>query len=150
MGTSNQLYQNLNSKRKISDKRLKYFKYEYEKVSNLGKLYLLPKIHKRLHNVPGRPVISNCGTLTEKASQFLDFHLKPIMQRGKSYIKYSGDFINKFKSFQNVPEGAILVTPDVVGLYLSIPQEADLKALREALENRKNKQISTENLLKMA
>ena len=25
----------------------------------LGRFYLLPKIHKRLHNVPRRPVISN-------------------------------------------------------------------------------------------
>ena len=65
VGTSNQLFQNLKSKGKISDKQLKYFTYEYKKVSNLGKLYLLPKIHKRLHNVPGRPVISNCGTPTE-------------------------------------------------------------------------------------
>ena len=66
VGTSNQLFQNLKSKEKISDKQLKYFTYEYKKVSNLGKLYLLPKIHKRLHNVPGRPVISNCGTPTKK------------------------------------------------------------------------------------
>ena len=66
MGTSNQLFQNLKSKEKISDKQLKYFTYEYKKVSKLGKLYLLSKIHKRLHNVPGRPVISNCGTPTEK------------------------------------------------------------------------------------
>ena len=98
VGTSNQLFQNLKSKGKISDKQLKYFTYEYKKVSNLGKLYILAKIHKRLHNVPGRPVISNCGTPTEKASEFLDYHLKPIMQRGKSYIKDSGDFINKIKS----------------------------------------------------
>ena len=87
VGTSNQLFKNLKSKGKISDKQLKYFTYEYKNVSNLGKLYLLPKIHKRLHNVPGRPVISNCGTPTEKASEFLDYHLKPIMQKGKSYIK---------------------------------------------------------------
>ena len=66
VGTSNQLFQNLKSKEKISDKQLKYFTYEYKKVSKLGKLYLLPKIHKRLHNVPGRPVISNCGTPTKK------------------------------------------------------------------------------------
>ena len=44
MGTSNQLFQNLKSKGKISDKQLKYFTYEYKKVSNLGKLYLLRKI----------------------------------------------------------------------------------------------------------
>ena len=42
------------------------------KATNLGKLYLLLKIHKRLENVPGRPVISNCGTPAEKVSEFLD------------------------------------------------------------------------------
>ena len=53
------------------------------------------------------------------------------MQRGKSYIKNSGDFINKIKNLQNIPEGAKLVTADEVGLYPSIPREAGLKALRE-------------------
>ena len=72
------------------------------------------------------------------------------MQKGKSHIKDSGDFINKIKSLQNIPEGAILVTADVVGLYPSIPHETGLKALSEALDNRENKQIPKENLLKMA
>ena len=30
-----------------------------------ARFYLLPKIHKRLHDVPGRPVMSNCGYYTE-------------------------------------------------------------------------------------
>ena len=47
-------------------------------------MYLLPKIHKRLVNVSGRPVISNCGTPTEKDSEFLDHHLQPIMKSGRS------------------------------------------------------------------
>ena len=101
-------------------------------------------------NVPGRPVISNCGTPTEKASEFLDHHLKPVMQKGKSYIKDSGDFINKIKELQSIPNGAILVTSDVVALYPSIPHEAGLKALKNALDNRENKSISTEDLIKMA
>ena len=50
---------------------------------------LLPKIHKRLSDVPGRPVISNCGMPTEKVSEFLDYQLKPVMQNGKSYIRDS-------------------------------------------------------------
>ena len=41
------------------------------------------------------------------------------MQKGKWYIKDSGDFINKTKKLQNIPDGAILVTADVVGLALS-------------------------------
>ena len=65
---------------------MKYFTYEFKKATNFGKLYLLSKRHKRLHNVPGRPVISNCGSPTEKYSEFLDHHLKSIMQKGWSYI----------------------------------------------------------------
>ena len=41
VGTSNQFFQNLKSKGKMSDKQLKHFTHEYKKVSNLGKLYLL-------------------------------------------------------------------------------------------------------------
>ena len=40
----------------INDETLDYFPVNNPK---LGRFYLLPKIHKRLHNVPGRPVISN-------------------------------------------------------------------------------------------
>ena len=46
--TKSKLFQNLKAKVKISDKQLKYFTYQYKKVTNLSKLCLLPKIHKRL------------------------------------------------------------------------------------------------------
>ena len=65
--------------------------------------------------MPGRPVISNCGTPTEKILEFLDRQLKPIMQKSWSYIKDSGDFRRKIKNVTEIPEGAILVTADVVG-----------------------------------
>ena len=42
----------------------------------LGKMYLLPEIHKRLFDVLGRPVISNCKIPAEKVSE-LDHHLQP-------------------------------------------------------------------------
>ena len=77
---SNKFFKILHSRKCITEKELKYFSYQFKKTTNLGKLYLLPKIHKRLSNVPGRPVISNCGTPTEKASEFLDFYLKSLMQ----------------------------------------------------------------------
>ena len=41
-------------------------------------------MHKRLDNVPGRPAVSDCGAPTEKALEFLDFHLKNVMQNGAS------------------------------------------------------------------
>ena len=87
--------------------------------------------------MPGRPVISNCGTPTEKISEFLDTQLKPIMQKSWSYIKDSGDFIRKIKNLTDISEGAILVTADVVSLYPSIPHQAGLEALKKALDERK-------------
>ena len=73
------MFLSLKRKGKITDKELKYLTINHKKATNLGKMYLLPKIHKRLYNVPGRPVISNCGTPTEKVSEFLDIHLKGIV-----------------------------------------------------------------------
>ena len=70
------MFRSLKTKRKIDEKQLKYFTNEYNKTCNLGKLYLLPKIHKRLHEVPRRPVISNCSTPTEKILEFLDNEMK--------------------------------------------------------------------------
>ena len=95
---------------------------------------MLPKIHKRLHNVPGRPVVSNWGTPTEKVSEYLDFLLQPLMKSGKSYIKDTTEFLDKLRSLDNIPENAILVTADVVGLYPSIPHDEGLRALREKLD----------------
>ena len=59
----------------IGEKALEYFKVRNPK---LGRFYLLPKIHKRLENVPGRPVISNSGYYTENISCFFLFPSKAI------------------------------------------------------------------------
>ena len=126
--TSNKIFLNLKRKGSISEKEMKYFLYGYKNASNLGKLYFLPKMHKRLSIVPGRPVISNCSTPTKKASEFLEYHLKPVIQKSWSYIKDSEDFIEKIKCISNLPDDASLVMVDVVGLYASISHELGLKA----------------------
>ena len=69
-------------------------------------MYLLFKIHQHLINVPGHPVIWNCGTPSEKASEFLDHHLQPIMRSDVCYIEDTNDF-------REVPDNAILVTESV-------------------------------------
>ena len=51
---------------------------------------------------------------------------------------------------RDIPNDALFVTADVVGLYASIPHEAGLQALKEVLERRKDKKIWTNDLVKMA
>ena len=72
------------------------------------------------------------------------------MQERWSYIKDSGDFIKKLKNTNHIPQNAIMVTADVVGLYPGISHDAGLEALRKALDNRDNKKISNDGLTKMA
>ena len=81
----------------------------FQLVLHLYSNHLIYKIHKRLSNVPGRPVISNWCTATEKASEFLDFYLKPLMQNGWLYVRDSSDFIGKMKRIGKIPEGSFLV-----------------------------------------
>ena len=94
----------MNKKKIISEKELKYFSYSFKNASCLEKMYLLPKIHKQLYNVTGCLVISNCGTPTEKVSEFLDHHLQLVMKSGKLYVKGTGDFLEKIKSLGRIPE----------------------------------------------
>ena len=55
---------------------MKYFTYEYKKACNLGNLYLLPRFHKRLFNVPERPAFLIAECLLRRS---LSFWTTPIL-----------------------------------------------------------------------
>ena len=74
----------------------------------MGTFYLLPKIHKRLIDVPGRPVISNCG---------MGYHINPIVKSLPTVLSDTSDFLRKLENLGYIPETAIFGTIDVVGLY---------------------------------
>ena len=69
----------------LSKDNLNYFLGQDPKFA---RFYLLPKIHRRLRDVPGRPVISNCGYYNENILSFLENHLQTITQH----------FLNKINS----------------------------------------------------
>ena len=125
---------------------------DYFMVNNprIGRFYLLPKIHKRLDGVPGRPVISNCGYFTENISAFLDHHLQPLARQVKSYLRDTNDFLKNLRELPALPNNALLCTVDVIGLYPNIPHDDGLAALKNALDKRIDQSISTESLLELA
>ena len=136
--------------RKRGDLKRDTLDYFIMKDPKFARFYLLPKIHKRLHNVPGRPVISNSGYYTENISSFLDHHLQPLAQAVKSYIKDTNEFLKKLRSLPKLPDDIILCTMDVVELYPNIPHEECLSALRKRLETRKEKYVSTDTIIDFA
>ena len=58
------------------------------------------------------------------------------MRKCWSYIRDSEDFINKSQNLGKIPDYAVLVTVDVVGLYHNIPHNVGLRGLKEALDKR--------------
>lgn len=97
----NRIFRGLKIRGFIAGKKLKCFEYEFMNSSSSS------------------PDISNCGMPTEKASRFMDYDFKPIMQNGNSYIRDSGQFIERIRNINNLPENARLVTTDMVDLYPS-------------------------------
>lgn len=90
----------------ISESTLEYFMIN----SNVkaGRFYLLPKLHKE--DCPGKPTISRCNMPTEKISEFIDYHLKPLATAIPSDVKDTNDSLKKFQDIGTLPENAILVT----------------------------------------
>ena len=122
--------------------------YEYKYATKLWKLYFPSKIHKKLLNVPEHPIISNCGTPTQNAFEFLDHHFKPVMQSSWSYIKNSVYFLTKIQTFQKTLYlSRMLQDCGYCRLYHSIPHELGLEALEEV---KKSNQIFTDDLTELA
>ena len=72
------------------------------------------------------------------------------MQNGNSYTRDSYHFLERIKNFHTIPDNAMLVTADVMGLYPSSPHSADLNSLKKAIEKHFKKQIPTSDLVKIA
>ena len=126
-------------------------KYFMEKDRKFSHFYCLPKIHKRLHDVPGSPgLISNWGYYTENISSVLDLQLQALAQEMKSYIKDLNNLLRKLRSLPNLPDNIILRTVDVVGLYPNIPNDEGLYALRKRLDLRQEKDITYLTLEELA
>ena len=77
------MFEGLKKKRITTEKKKNYFKLNFEKTANVGKLYLLLNINKRFSNLLGHTVILSFGTFTEIFSEFLDHHLQPVMKEEK-------------------------------------------------------------------
>ena len=96
------MLENLQRNSVIQEREKNYFKFNFKNVINLGKLYLLPKGHKNLSNVPGRLAILNCETPTEKVSEFLDHQLQSIIKQGNSYINDTVDYLEKLREIKEI------------------------------------------------
>ena len=116
----------------------------------MGKLYLLPKLHKleqtmfvlikrqgygnHIDNViiipVARPIIAQCGSPTERISKYLDAFLIAIVKTQSTYYRDSSNFIVKIENLKPNAD-CILVSYDVTSLYTNM----EFSDLLTAVEN---------------
>ena len=122
---------NMIRKKEVDEKPADYL---YIKQPQLGRFYLLPKIHKRTTSVPGRPVISNNSTATENISAFLDFLLNPLVTKEPHILEDTRDFLSRKTEIKDLTEDALFASFDFVWLYPHIPHEEGIEIMKEFLK----------------
>ena len=131
-------------------KQIDTYTYEFlkntEKVSKIGILYLLPKLHKFTpeelkkleleglgnRTIPSRPIISLCNTISSFVGAFLDLYLVPLVQKQDTYILDTPDFIRKIENLK-LKADCILVTYDITSMYTNIKFQDILHTLNISL-----------------
>jgi hypothetical protein len=69
--------------------------------------------------------VSANGHLTENISEFIGFHLRPVVENLPSHMKDTTDYLKKMENL-TIPENTTLVTMDVTSLYAKIPHDDEL------------------------
>ena len=116
------------------------------KEPRTAQLYLLPKVHKNVTPVPGRPIVSANDSPTERVSTFVDNFLAPIVRMGRSFIRYTSDFLLKLQDIRNLRGDEMLLTLDVTSLCTNIPNEEGTMATLRALRQPRPGDIQPSNL----
>ncbi|XP_053571736.1 uncharacterized protein LOC128661511 [Bombina bombina] len=111
------------------------FDFLFVKFPKTATFYSIPKLHKNKLPPPGRPIISDKGSLTEKISQYVDFCLRPNILNLPSYIKDTLDVLKKLNDI-SVSANTLLVAIDVESLYSSIPHDKGVEVIKYFLIQR--------------
>ena len=126
----------------IDSETLKYISCNSEPKA--GRFYILPKIRKQ--DNPDPPIISSNGHPTERISEFVEYHLKPLVQNLSSFIKDTTHFILQLQKLGPLPDNALLVALDISSLYTNIPHNEGIDACHYFLHNRQDKSLPAENI----
>lgn len=79
---------------------------------------------------PGRPIVSDCGSDTDRVADFIEHYLNPLSIKHPAYIKDTYHFIDIIKSL-TIPPDSFLFSLDVDSLYTNIDTKSGLSAVQK-------------------
>ena len=97
-----------------------------------AQFYCLPKIHKNVHPIPGRPIASAPSTITYHTSIYINNILKPLLPSIPTICQSSFETLQTITT-QSFPSTAVICTADVKSLYPSIPITLGLECIQRIL-----------------
>ena len=88
-------------------------------------------------------MISSINCHTSKISEYVDYHLQPIVKEIPSCVQDTTDFLRKINRIDFVPDNSFLVSLDVKLLCTNIPNTEGIKSVKKSLENYSKRNAST-------
>ena len=79
-------------------------------------------------------------------------HIREQAAQHESYLKDTPDFLRKIEKLnqeQEIPDNAILATIDISAAFTNIPQDEGAQAVSECLNERENKKVTTEFIVRL-
>ena len=90
----------------------------------------LPKIHKP--DIPLRPTVSSCGSVTYGVAKELTKILKPLVGKSPQHINSTHDFVEQVKHI-NLAPGECLSSYDMSALFTTVSVDPALKIIKDLL-----------------
>jgi predicted GIY-YIG superfamily endonuclease len=115
-------------KHKQIDKKLYKKLFLIPKNCKLGKIRILPKLHKNKFGI--RPIINSTNHPTSKLCKLIEVILGPHVKKLPSYIQDSQNLIQDCYKF-HIPNNALLVSADIESLYTNIKLDHAIEILFE-------------------
>ena len=109
------------------------------------KFYGLPKIHKP--DIPLRPIVSSCGSVTYGVAKELAKILKPLVGMSPFHVNSTQDFVEQAKHITLAP-GECICSYDVSALFTSVPVDPALNIIKDLLE--KNHTLKERTVMKVS
>ena len=106
--------------------------------------------HKEFPQV--RPIISGSGSITEDISLYVEHYIQDIATQHPSYFQDTPHLlrvVNKVNSGPKLAANVMLVTSDITSAYHNIPQDDGSSCLMEALEEREDKSVPSDFIVKL-
>lgn len=90
--------------------------------------HFLPKVHKGLNPLTGRPIVAGIDSLKERLGQWIEQQLQPLVVELPRFPKDTKQLLNKLQNFE-WKQGYKWTTCDFSSLYSSIPHALGLQAV---------------------